>query len=82
MISVVLTTYKRPEKLKRAIQSVINQTFLGWELIVVDDCSKDTTEEVVKSFHNEKQTRFERQGLGAEYQKAVEDSKKTPHFFK
>lgn len=35
-----------------------------------------------KTFHNQKQNRFERQGLGAEYQKAVEDSKKTPHFFK
>jgi len=36
-----------------------------------------------KSFHDTKQSRYERQGLGAEYQKAVEVSKKEiPHFFK
>jgi len=36
-----------------------------------------------KSFHDTKQSRYERQGLGAEYQKAVEVNKKEiPHFFK
>jgi glycosyltransferase involved in cell wall biosynthesis len=39
MVSVVITTYNRPEKLKRAIQSVKDQTFKDWELIVVDDGS-------------------------------------------
>lgn len=50
MISVVLTTYNRSKRLKKAIQSVLNQSLPGWELIVVDDHSKDDTEKVVRSF--------------------------------
>ncbi len=38
-ISVILSTYNRPELLQRAIDSVIAQTFKEWELIIVDDHS-------------------------------------------
>lgn len=37
LISVILPTYKRPEKLDRAINSVLNQTYDNWELFVIDD---------------------------------------------
>jgi glycosyltransferase involved in cell wall biosynthesis len=50
MISVILTTYKRPDKLKRAIESVLNQSYKDFELIIVDDNSKDGTEEMVSRF--------------------------------
>jgi len=36
-VSVVITTYKRPEKLSRAISSVLAQTLKDWELLIVDD---------------------------------------------
>jgi glycosyltransferase involved in cell wall biosynthesis len=39
VISVVLTTYNRPQLLQRAIDSVLAQTFKDWELIIVDDHS-------------------------------------------
>jgi len=39
IVSVILTTYNRPQFLKRAVESVLNQTFKEFELIVVDDCS-------------------------------------------
>ncbi len=45
-ISVIMTTYKRPEMLKRAIQSVINQTFKDWELIIVDDDPKGAAPDI------------------------------------
>jgi glycosyltransferase involved in cell wall biosynthesis len=36
-VSVVIPTYNRPQKLLRAVKSVINQTYNDWELIVVND---------------------------------------------
>jgi len=51
-VSVIIPTYNRAHLVGRAIQSVINQTFRDFELIVVDDASFDSTEEVVKSFND------------------------------
>ena len=45
-----MTTYNRANRVKRAIESVINQTFEDWELIIVDDCSPDDTRDVVSRF--------------------------------
>jgi glycosyltransferase involved in cell wall biosynthesis len=49
-VSVVLPTYNRAHLLPRAIQSVLDQTFSDFELIVVDDGSGDTTPEVMEQF--------------------------------
>lgn len=48
--SVVIPTYNRAEVLPRAVNSVLNQRFEDFELIVVDDASTDSTNEVIKSF--------------------------------
>ncbi len=53
-VSVVISTYNRARMLKRAIQSVLNQTFQDFELIVVDNASTDHTKEVVQSFSEER----------------------------
>lgn len=42
MISIIISTYNRPEQLKRAIQSVLSQTYQDWELIVVHDGPSET----------------------------------------
>lgn len=47
--SVVIPTYNRGGVLLHAIQSVIQQTFDQWELIIVDDGSKDDTKSVVSA---------------------------------
>ena len=54
-VSVIITTYNRAHLIGRAIQSVLDQTFQDFELIVVDDSSTDNTDEVIKEFQKEDQ---------------------------
>ena len=53
-VSIIIPTYNRARLLGRAIQSILNQTYSNFELIVVDDYSKDNTEHIVKSFRDER----------------------------
>lgn len=52
--SIVIPTYNREELIFLSIQSVMNQTFSDWELIIADDCSTDNTEQKIKELGNEK----------------------------
>ncbi|MFT9495343.1 glycosyltransferase [Anaerosolibacter sp.] len=57
-ISVIMPTYCRGEvSLRRAIESVLNQTFKNFEFIIVDDGSKDGSFEILKEYQ-EKDSRI------------------------
>lgn len=49
-VSVIIPTYKRRHVLRRAIDSVLAQTFTDFEIIVVDDHSEDGSDEIVASY--------------------------------
>ena len=49
-VSIVIPAYNSAEYLAEAIQSVINQTFHDYEVIVVDDGSTDNTRDLVESY--------------------------------
>ena len=49
LVSVVIPTYNRALDLKRAIGSVVAQTYANWEVIVVDNNSDDNTDDVLQS---------------------------------
>ena len=53
-VSVIIPTYNRAHVLGRSIQSVLNQTFQDFELIIVDDGSTDDTESLVNRFRSKK----------------------------
>ena len=48
--SIIMPTYNQSEFIRRAILSVIEQTYASWELIIVDDGCTDGTEENVKDY--------------------------------
>ena len=56
-ISIIVPCYNQAQYLDECLQSVLNQTFISWECIIVDDGSPDNTEEVAKKWV-EKDFRF------------------------
>ena len=60
LISVIIPTYNRAALLPRSINSVLSQTYKGFELIIIDDGSTDNTEDIVKGF-SDKRIRYYRQ---------------------
>lgn len=49
LISIIMAAYNAEKTIEKAINSVLNQTYTNFELLVVNDCSKDRTVELVKS---------------------------------
>lgn len=47
LVSIIMPSYNTASFIEETIQSVLNQTYTNWELIIVDDCSTDNTNEVV-----------------------------------
>ncbi len=50
VISVIVPMYNAEKYLRTCVDSILNQTFTDFELILVDDCSTDKTLEIAKSF--------------------------------
>ncbi|MGE3549661.1 MAG: glycosyltransferase [Geobacter sp.] len=53
LVSVIVPTYNRPDMLKGAIQSILDQTFLDFEIIAVNDAGQDVSS-VVRAFNSPK----------------------------
>ena len=54
LVSIIMPSWNTGRFISESIQSVINQTYTNWELLIVDDCSIDNTDEVVFSFKDER----------------------------
>src|SRR5688572_20076630 len=52
--SIIIPTYNRAHLITTAIQSVINQTYGDWELLICDDASSDNTKELILSFQDDR----------------------------
>jgi hypothetical protein len=50
LISVVIPTHNRADLVRRAVRSVIAQSYSNWELLVIDDASNDDTPKVLSTF--------------------------------
>ena len=75
--SIIVTTYKRPQLLSRAMRSVINQTFRDFECIVVDDADNVETAQIVKQFNDKRIVLIqhkENKGAAAAYNTGIKAS--------
>ena len=52
VLSVIMANYNNATYIEEAIQSVIQQSFKDWELLVLDDASTDKSLEIINSFHD------------------------------
>ncbi len=53
-ISILMPAYNAGKYLQEAIDSMLNQTFTDFELFLLDDCSTDNTEEIVKMYSDKR----------------------------
>lgn len=51
-VSIILPTYNGLKYIRESIDSCLNQTYKNFELIIVDDCSKDNTQDIIKSYQD------------------------------
>lgn len=53
-MSIIMPSWNTERFIAESIQSVIDQTYKKWELLIVDDCSTDNTDEIVASFQDDR----------------------------
>ncbi len=49
-VSIILPSYNHAKFLKNRLDSIQNQTFIDWELIIIDDCSSDDSKDILEQF--------------------------------
>ena len=52
LVSLIIPTFNRAALIEETLQSVVSQTYLNWECIVVDDGSLDNTRQIIKKWTN------------------------------
>ena len=58
LVSIIMPSYNTGKYIADSIQSVLNQTYQNWELIIVDDCSTDNTDQIIESFLKDNRIRY------------------------
>jgi glycosyltransferase involved in cell wall biosynthesis len=57
-ISIIFTSYNHKEYLVQAIDSLLNQTFTNFEIIIVDDCSTDGSQDILKKYEYDERVKL------------------------
>lgn len=50
LVSIIMASYNSADFIEDSIQSVLNQNYKNWELIISDDCSTDETKDIVAKY--------------------------------
>ena len=57
-VSIIMGIYNCESTIRECIDSIINQTYENWELIICDDCSRDDTFKIAKEYENKYQSKI------------------------
>lgn len=58
LVSIIMPSYNTTSFIENSIQSVLDQSYENWELIIVDDCSTDNTDEVLAPFLKDSRIKY------------------------
>ena len=81
VVSIIIPCYNSGKYLMDSVKSIVNQTYVNWELLIVDDCSTDsiTKNELENLRHMDDRIRIlstqENSGAGAARNVGIENSK-------
>ena len=79
LVSIIMPSYNTDKFIIETIKSVLAQTYTEWELLIVDDCSTDKTDEIVRSFLSDKRIKYfkneKNSGAAASRNKALREAK-------
>lgn len=50
LVSIITPSYNSKDFIRETIESVLNQTYKNWEMLIVDDCSTDSSPEIIKKY--------------------------------
>ena len=53
-VSVLMSVYNGEKYLREAVESILHQTFIDFEFIIIDDGSTDSTNEVIRSYRDQR----------------------------
>ena len=68
-VSIILPNYNSSKSIKQTINTILNQTYKNWELIIVDDNSDKTTKNILSEYKNNKKIKiyFSKKNKGTAY---------------
>ncbi len=58
LVSIITPSYNTAKFIEETIKSVLSQTYTDWEMLIVDDCSTDNTDEVVAPYLSDPRIRY------------------------
>lgn len=58
LVSIIMPSYNTASFIAESIRSVLAQSYKDWELIIIDDCSPDNTDDVVRPYLSDERIRY------------------------
>lgn len=79
LVSIIMPSFNTAKYIEESIKSVLAQTYTNWELMIVDDCSTDNTDEIVRSFLSDERIKYfkneKNSGAAVSRNKALREAK-------